>query len=337
MQAESGEVISSDTLVKVYLRLLADIATMTGLHLEMPVERPMNWILIVGPKLDKQLLGYLEDDSAPWPQFPDWVKPLSEFFRLHKDPASLGYLRNLLVFGYKAKFEPTDDQIQEAQASYLATEEANRQWNSWFNNLDFKGHLFRSARQIVARIIYRIDWSQISPSHGPGSVFPSRRPSEKTNWETKYLSISEYYPWDSNFALLPNYWEEAGCYLEEKDLEADILCSLVCVPKDSRGPRLISVHPCEAIWIQQGQRKKLEAAITRHPYTRDRIVFDDQSVNGECARASSASRELCSLDLKEASDRLTTSLIEYLFGGAYPWISSSRATSVRCSLDVSSS
>jgi hypothetical protein len=36
-------------------------------------------------------------------------------------------------------------------------------------------------------------------------------------------------------------------------VHADIIeAKLIAVPKDSRGPRLICVHPAESIWIQQG-------------------------------------------------------------------------------------
>jgi hypothetical protein len=116
---------------------------------------------------------------------------------------------------------------------------------------------------------------------------------------------------------------------DDTPLSDEIVARLVSVPKDSRGPRLICVHPAEAIWIQQGQRRVLEDAITRCPLTRGSIRFTDQSVNGKMALLSSKTKGLCTLDLKEASDRISTSLVRYLFGDyLYDILSCARATHV---------
>jgi hypothetical protein len=114
---------------------------------------------------------------------------------------------------------------------------------------------------------------------------------------------------------MPTFWhdimvtESKGRIMEK----TDIVAKLTAVPKDSRGPRLICVHPKEAIWIQQGQRLKLEAAITSSNLTKGRINFTDQTVNGGLALESSKSGRLATLDLKEASDRIScNSCVTYL-------------------------
>jgi hypothetical protein len=90
------------------------------------------------------------------------------------------------------------------------------------------------------------------------------------------------------------------------------------------------VHPAESIWIQQGQRQVLEAAISDHPLTKGKINFTDQTVNGKMALLSSETREFVTLDLKEASDRLSPLLIQYLLGETvYGWLSCSRANKVK--------
>jgi len=90
------------------------------------------------------------------------------------------------------------------------------------------------------------------------------------------------------------------------------------------------VHPAESIWIQQGQRQLLESRIESHPLTKGKIAFTDQTVNGKLALSSSKTREFCTLDLREASDRISCSLVKALFGPhTYEWMSCSRATHVK--------
>jgi hypothetical protein len=314
-----------------YNRLLADICYKYRVSLDTPDLISYDWAYIDGPKLDKEVLAYLEG-RVTQVTFPEWIKPLWDMFIRNDDPILLGDIRQLLVFCYKTEHEPTKLQLESAQADFEETEAGVAIWDSYFSNSSHLNHTIASARRIIGSIIYRIDWSEITPSHGPGAVFPPRAPSEKSCFRTLYSSIIAKYPYDQYYCGIPSYWvptmvsEEYGP-LDEKD---DIVAKLTAVPKDSRGPRLICVHPAESIWIQQGQRRLLEARITNHPLTKGRINFTDQTVNGKLALSSSLSREFVTLDLKEASDRISCRLVKSLFGDyTYDWISCSRANKVK--------
>jgi hypothetical protein len=356
-------------LLKAYHRLLADISELSGIHLDAPLDLALSWVLIEGPKLDKLVLTFtekthqwgfnviqLKDDCVLHsPEFsfltekqklrltdllairgqimedtPEWLLPLWFSFINTDDGVVLKWLRQCLVFCYKAEYEPTNEQQEAAEKQFLETEEAVGFWNSHFS-ASVPDVMFRTARQILSRVIYKTDWANIIPSHGPGAVYPSRIPSEKSNFACSYRPISEFYD-------ITYYWGMTGMFhsamlsymnngtvLEEKD---DIVCNLISVPKDSRGPRLICVHPAEAIWIQQGQRRLLEKAIAHDPVVSKSIVLDDQTVNGQKALLASIDRRYTTIDLKEASDRLGTSLIEFLLGNSYDIVSCARATHV---------
>lgn len=317
-------------LIETYRYLLADIVEKTKVPLGAPVDITMEWVLIEGPKLDKQLLRYLEDSGAERPIFPEWLMPLWEAFLVNDEAMYLHALRQLLVFCYKAEFEPTDEQIKTAEEQFVSVDSSIDQFDEYFRTHQ-KDHLFTVARRLVRRVTHAINWTEITPAHGPGAVYPSRRPAHKSNFKTYYTQIAELYPYDQYFHALPSYWWES---LVEKDHEmqsqSECVCNLVLVPKDSRGPRAICVHPSEAIWIQQGQRQVLERAITHNRLTRHCINFDDQSVNGRIALESSLTREFATLDLKEASDRISLSLVRFLFHeDSFKYISCSRASSVR--------
>jgi hypothetical protein len=110
-----------------------------------------------------------------------------------------------------------------------------------------------------------------------------------------------------------------------------IEAKLIAVPKDSRGPRLICVHPAEAIWIQQGLWHELDRCISTHwrrkfeSSPQGKIRFTDQSVNGTIALLSSASRRYATIDLAEASDRMSDVLVQDLFGSKYKYFGCCRA------------
>lgn len=313
------------TLV-VFNRLLTDVSRLSGVQLHAPVELDTMWILKEGPALDKALL--LEIETGAIAQgIPDWLMPLWSQFRSTRSALSLKYLRQVLVFGYKTEHEPTYEQLAAAQAAFVDTEEGITCFDLYFR--DHCGSVFfRETRKIVSRLISRCDFSSVTPSHGPGAVYPSCRPSEKSNFRTIYPQIEEFYPYYSHFAALSSVVENGIAHSRTLNEGGNITAKLTAVPKDSRGPRLISVHPKEAIWIQQGLRRILERGIENHPWTKSKINFKDQSINGNLALESSLSGEFATIDLKDASDCISNALFEYLFGAHSKYFQCCRASHI---------
>lgn len=355
----------SSMIIKAYHRLLADIRIISGVPLGVPDNITDEWVLIEGPKLDKQLLNVIERigpnlfrktvldntalsestdeflfdfenqdgtfDRCELGPVPKWLTPLFfELFNKSWTPRMFGYIRQLLLFCYKAEHEPTKQQIDEAQKSFIDCDDGCEIWNTAFKSRT-PDPLFRVTRNIIGRIIGQIDWTKIVPKHGPGSVFPGSLPCDKSKFVTIYEGIQELYPFDSYFCGLPSFWADHIWHEKNGQLreESQITAKLVAVPKDSRGPRLICVHPKESIWIQQGQRMLIEDAISTNVLTRGKINFSDQNVNGSLALESSRSRENVTLDLKEASDRISKDLVDYLFGWSAKYLNCSRASHVR--------
>jgi len=99
------------------------------------------------------------------------------------------------------------------------------------------------------------------------------------------------------------------------------------VPKDSRGPRVISCEPNYAIWIQLGIMEALYDRIQSHPLTKGFVNFTDQTVNGRLALEGSLSRVYSTLDLKDASDRVSLALVECVFPERIlTWLKASRSS-----------
>lgn len=79
-------------------------------------------------------------------------------------------------------------------------------------------------------------------------------------------------------------------------------CRLAFVPKDSRGPRTISVEPLSMSSISLGYNDYLRENIERE--SNGRVRFSDQSKHRELAREGSVKINYATVDLESASDRV---------------------------------
>jgi len=311
------------TIEHTYHYLLADIADLTGLLELRGSYEGLQWCLIEAPKLEKHVLSVIEGRSVlDLSLFPQWLHRLVP--KALTCPKHLRWLRQLLLFSYKSLI--THDKTQTAQAvdNFIACNIAvGRSGQDLSRSSPI---LLDRARRHCQSVLWKLKPKAISPSHGPGA---STTPKEQ--WLNWFEQIEHVWPCSDYMCLYFNrdHIAELGDVVTDKH----IIARLQAVPKDSRGPRLICVHPAEAIWFQQGMRRELERCITlrrssQGPWPRGRVRFDDQSANGKIALRSSLSRKYATLDLKEASDRIPDALVQVLFGRMYKYFGCCRAQKV---------
>jgi hypothetical protein len=87
----------------------------------------------------------------------------------------------------------------------------------------------------------------------------------------------------------------------------------VFVPKDARGPRLIGAEPLEYQYIEQGLGRAVVDWTESHRLTAGHINFRDQQINRDLATLGSKTGEWATLDLRDASDRVSLKLVQYLW------------------------
>lgn len=176
----------------------------------------------------------------------------------------------------------------------------------------------RSAVIIAARLIKRVVGGiaplAIVPSHGPGAVATGERVWEKSNFRRIYASVEGHYPYADWFFY--NYTHLCD-ELESLEVLEEVLtprAKVALVPKDSRGPRIISLEPLEIQWLQQGMGKEFVRVIeqTSNP-ARGFVNFTDQLVNRNIAQGQSFDGDYVTVDMKDASDRVSVRLVEALF------------------------
>jgi hypothetical protein len=105
--------------------------------------------------------------------------------------------------------------------------------------------------------------------------------------------------------VLPNnsYWEEL---LETNFLEPETErpVKVISVPKTMKSPRIIAVEPTAMQYAQQSVLQLIREAFS-HSMVESFIGFDDQTPNQRMAKEGSSSTDLATLDLSEASDRVS--------------------------------
>jgi len=162
-----------------------------------------------------------------------------------------------------------------------------------------------------ARKFLRILFSELSPEfrairdfqtepwgrHGPGAVAHGERGNDKWFLESVSGFPSNLYDVNQRIKLdrIPN--------------TSSLASRMILVPKDFRGPRIICAEPKECQFGQQGLKDVLYRYLENHYLTRDHICFSDVSRN----RQACFDNNLSTIDLKDASDRLSLAAVRLLF------------------------
>lgn len=108
-------------------------------------------------------------------------------------------------------------------------------------------------------------------------------------------------------------------YAEDKPkiIDEPKVAEVVFVPKDSRGPRVISKEPLHLLRAQLMFLDTYSGMLEK--VSQGRINFADQRINRELAQQSSKSREYATLDLADASDRVSFRLANTVFRNFPAW------------------
>lgn len=188
-----------------------------------------------------------------------------------------------------------------------------------------KRMLIRRARALLNQVFVHFDPTDIRPKHGPGVVSTKERLYGKYFFRNVSSRITDVYPLDAYFyASLGHICDSVQEIQSLGTNESN--ARVLLVPKDSRGPRLISCEPLEVQWIQQGLGRAIVEHVELHPLTRYNVHFTDQQPNQLGALLGSVDGLYSTLDLKEASDRVTVGLVRLLFPDrVLPYLLASRS------------
>lgn len=156
--------------------------------------------------------------------------------------------------------------------------------------------------------------------HGPGAVSDALSHAYKydfPHWPRK-LEVVFPYDWCGSESLQPESYPSIS----------EPPSRLIAVPKTAKGPRLIASEPVAHQWCQQWVKNEL---VERFKTCRLGKFINtlDQTLSQELVRSSSIHRNLCTLDLSSASDRVTCRHVEALLAANRSLLELCHATRTR--------
>ncbi len=167
--------------------------------------------------------------------------------------------------------------------------------------------LFGSAFSIIDQQIFN---GEVRPKHGPGATADSLYGNQKfhqTSWPSR---LEYYFPYGE--MVLPN-WSFVDQLFEANFLEPgqELPVKVISVPKTMKTPRIIAIEPTAMQYAQQSVLHLIRNAF-RGTYLDQLMGFDDQTPNQRLAKEGSETLDLATLDLSEASDRVSHEIVRHL-------------------------
>jgi len=250
-------------------------------------------------------------------------------FQLLDDPSpdAIQAIRQLTTMFSKVLLPCSDAREKAAFEDYIKCEQELRDSVSkWSDDLlsDFTrigSVLFGDIFSAIDRDIYD---GEIIPKHGPGATadkLTGNLKYQQTEWTERLEAI---FPATEN--LIPSFrYHQSLDELQFLDPGSERPVKVISVPKTAKSPRIIAIEPTCQQYMQQGLMEKfVEYIETPILHRRRNIVssmlgFTDQQPNQLLACEGSLYGELATLDLSEASDRVSLPLVTSMLSH-WPWL-----------------
>jgi hypothetical protein len=173
---------------------------------------------------------------------------------------------------------------------------------------------------VLSKVDRKIFDGDLIPKHGPGATADRLRGNAKYNLRSWTVRLQEVFEESEYlFPSVSHFLESPPTELIEPGAEMPV--RVITVPKTLKTPRIIAIEPAVMQYMQQAILRELVPLLERSDYLCSNFIgFTDQTPNQEMAREGSLTGELATLDLSEASDRVSNQLVRCLFS-PFTWFS----------------
>jgi hypothetical protein len=166
----------------------------------------------------------------------------------------------------------------------------------------------RTSDILWSRFEGSYDPDEFRPKHGPGATAEKISGNRKFLVRTWYTRLERQVPSDSN--IIPSWdYVEALDAVDFRKPGDEIPVRVISVPKTLKSPRIIAIEPVHMQYVQQGYLEFLVKELETRGLTAGHVNFTDQSVNQNIAKMGSVDGSIATLDLSEASDRVSAKLV----------------------------
>ena len=219
-------------------------------------------------------------------------------------------IRQLTLMYSKIELPCSDARMARAFSGYIESEKDVKLCMSEI----FQRDLDDFAR--VAETLFGKMWEALDreiesnppiPKHGPGATADKLRGNAKYRQKTWPRRLEKEFPMELHLLPAPDKVEElAGIDILEPGSEIPV--RVISVPKTLKTPRIIGVEPTAMQYAQQALLPVILEGI-RDFHLGSFLGSDDQTPNQRMALRGSLRGELATLDLSEASDRVSNQLV----------------------------
>jgi len=225
------------------------------------------------------------------------------------DVGCIRAVRQFSCFGKKVLRTCTPARLRAATEAYVECESQVK--------LSLEGKLWERFGQVADIVIGELNLhddllEEIVPDHGPGATQERITGNAKWTFLTWHKRLDDAGITYQRFAKGINTPDDS-CSPELLDPLDEPPVRVVFVPKTLKTPRVIAVEPVCMQFVQQGISRYLVGQIERSPLTRGHVNFRDQGINQDLALRASADRRLATVDMSEASDRVSMAHFQRAF------------------------
>lgn len=249
-----------------------------------------------------------EVDGLPLPIFLGRAVKLA----LEGDTLAVDCVRQLSYVFYKLEVPYDKVLVEDFLNQFIQTDKDLLRSSSGPFEKYPKDSLRLGMKRLIARILCNTNPLDIRPTHAGGATACRTKNQDKWHKLRYYPKLDAVYPYSDYFFFNHSHLVDEYDKLELSETK-DPMARVCLVPKDSRGPRVISCEPAELMYIQKGQQRYLYNHIETHYLTRGYVNFTHQGYNRALAKLGSENGFWATIDLKEASDRVSLDLVRQVF------------------------
>jgi len=290
--------------------------------------------LDLGYVADEMFLGFKTYEASGLPRlFEGFLQQVFDFGtgRLLDEPSidAIFAVRQLTLLFGKIELECSDERKRAAIDSYV---ECEKDMDALLWGLsDAQLRDFRRVSELLWRDIFTdlehmLEACEVVPRFSGGST------ADKLSGNRKYDGINSWpelaqsiFPWEENLyntavsarADRPRAFShlsvgDRSMHILEPGTETPV--KVVLVPKTMKTPRVIAMEPTCMQFMQQGLLRAFSQVVQANDSARALVGWQSQEPNRSLARSASRSGKLATLDLSEASDRVSNLLVIKMFG-----------------------
>jgi len=238
---------------------------------------------------------------------------------------SIDAIRQLTGMFAKIELPCTDARTARAIRGYVDADQDTGNWDDTAH-AEILQDLTRVSTLLFGSALARLDkaiWDgDVTPKHGPGAVAERLRGNAKfdlVEWPERLERVFRYAEYATP-SLGHEFNYRARLDRVQFQPEEQERPSRMClVPKTLKSPRVIAAEPAALQYMQQAIAGRLVPLLETSPVVGPMIGFTDQLPNQELARQGSRNGDLATLDMSEASDRVSVRQVNAVLA-RFPWV-----------------